>query len=154
MATIEISYEDEAFEAEADREWVKTQLESILEILDEDGCEIGVSFISDGAMQELNREYRHLDEPTDILSFCNEEDDLPFWSGEGEERYLGDLAISLDTLKRNAQSFSVEIEEELLRLLIHGTLHLLGFDHETNESDEPMLVRQEELLVQLRGIER
>ena len=87
-------------------------------------------------------------------SFCNQEDDLPFWSGEGEERYLGDLAISLDTLKRNAQSFSVEIEEELLRLLIHGTLHLLGFDHETNESDEPMLVRQEELLVQLRGIER
>lgn len=154
MATIGISYEDEVYEAQAPEAWVTEHLEAIVAALEEDGCEIGISFVSDETIRGLNRHYRGLDEPTDILSFPNEEDDLPFWHEEGEDRYLGDLAISLDALKRNAQSFSVEPEEELLRLLIHGVLHLLGSDHETNASDEPMLVRQEALLEQLRGSER
>jgi probable rRNA maturation factor len=79
---------------------------------------------------------------------------------EGEEslpvevEVLGDMVISLDTLKRNALSFSVEEEEELTRLLIHGLLHLLGEDHESNEVQEPMLVKQEQLLHQVRGSKR
>jgi len=112
-----------------------------------------VSFIGDESMRQLNRHWRGIDESTDILSFSNDGEDLPLLPEEGILPYLGDLAISLDALKRNAQSFNVETEEELLRLLIHGILHLLGADHATNEADEPMLVRQEALLAQLRGSE-
>ncbi len=151
MTIVEISYEDEAFEAEANREWVRARVKAILAALGETQWEVGVSFIGDEAMRQLNRHWRGIDESTDILSFSNEEDDLPFLLDEGALPYLGDLAISLQALKRNALSFSVETEEELLRLLIHGILHLLGADHETNEATEEMLVRQEALLAQLRG---
>ncbi len=153
MTIVEISYEDAAQEAEAPREWVSEQVDSILALLEEPGWEVGISFIGDQSMRELNHHWRGIDESTDILSFSNEEDDLPFPVDEEAAPYLGDLAISLDALKRNAQSFNVETEEELLRLLIHGILHLLGADHESNEADEPMLVRQEALLAQLRGSE-
>lgn len=153
MTIVEISYEDEDHEGDAPRAWVSAQVEAILALLEEPNWGVGISFIGDQSMQELNRHWRGIDESTDILSFANEEDDLPFLPDEGAVPYLGDLAISLDALKRNAQSFSVETEEELLRLLIHGILHLLGADHETNEADEPMLVRQEALLAQLRGSE-
>ena len=66
-------------------------------------------------------------------------------------RLLGDMVISLDSLKRNADYFSVSEDEELYRLLIHGVLHLLGEDHSTNEPSEPMLKKQEQLLIQLLG---
>ncbi|MDY4609289.1 MAG: rRNA maturation RNase YbeY [Sphaerochaetaceae bacterium] len=68
-----------------------------------------------------------------------------------QPRMLGDMVISLDSLKRNADYFSVSEDEELYRLLIHGVLHLLGEDHATNDPSEPMLQKQEGLLIQLRG---
>lgn len=71
--------------------------------------------------------------------------------GLDQPRMLGDMVISLDSLKRNADYFSVSEDEELYRLLIHGVLHLLGEDHATNDPSEPMLQRQERLLIQLRG---
>ncbi len=153
MTIVEISYEDASSETEADQEWVSRQVRAILAALGEDEWEVGVSFIGDESMRQLNRHWRGIDESTDILSFSNDGEDLPLLPEEGILPYLGDLAISLDALKRNAQSFNVETEEELLRLLIHGILHLLGADHATNEADEPMLVRQEALLAQLRGSE-
>ncbi len=154
MTIVEISYELEAYEEQAPHQWISEQVKAILALLDQDGCEVGLSFVTDETMQGLNRQYRFIDESTDILSFANDEDALPFFEEEGQLRYLGDLAISPDALKRNAQSFNVKTEEELQRLLIHGLLHLLGSDHGTNEADEPMLVRQEALLGQLRGSER
>lgn len=153
--TIEVSYEEQSFEQEAPQQWVQSTMQDIWALVGSESAEIGISFISDNAMQTLNRTYRNIDEPTDVLSFASEgEDEQEFWPGEEAASYLGDIAISLDALKRNAQSFNVETEEELLRLLIHGTLHLLGHDHQTNDSDEPMLISQEALLAQLRGAQR
>lgn len=153
--TVEVSYEEQSYEQEAPQQWVQSTMQAIWALLGSIDAEIGISFISDEAIQTLNRTYRYIDEPTDILSFATEgEDETGFWPGEEQNSYLGDIAISLDALKRNAQSFNVETEEELLRLLIHGTLHLLGHDHQTNDSDEPMLISQEALLAQLRGAQR
>ncbi len=66
--------------------------------------------------------------------------------GFDNSELLGDMIISLDSMRLNCETFSVGEGEELLRLLIHGTLHLLGEDHESNDELEPMLQQQERLL--------
>ncbi|MFA5699635.1 MAG: rRNA maturation RNase YbeY [Sphaerochaeta sp.] len=129
---------------------VEETLVFAMEYLSVKPAEVSVSFISDEAMQTLNLEYRTLDEPTDVLSFAQEENPFPF----AQSPILGDIVISLDTMERNALLFGVEPAVEVKRLLIHGLLHLLGHDHATNESDEAMLVLQEEILAQLLRSER
>ncbi len=158
---IDVSYEEDAYRVEADEQKVLSILTQTLDLLDQSSCELSVSFVSDETVQSLNMEYRAKDEPTDILSFAQQDEVADFswpevqYEGEAslpeEVKVLGDMVISLDTLKRNAQSFSVEEEEELTRLLIHGLLHLLGDDHESNDLHEPMLLKQEQLLNQVRG---
>jgi probable rRNA maturation factor len=120
-----------------------------LKVLDEikrDNWELSVLFCGDKTITDLNRQYRDKDEPTDILSF-----NLGETIKEGEKTtYLpGDIVISMDTLKENAQYFQTPQDEELRRLLIHGILHLDGMDHKTLEKDEPMLVLQEKILNKL-----
>ena len=120
-----------------------------LKVLDEikrDNWELSVLFCGDKTITDLNRQYRYKNEPTDILSF-----NLGETIKEGEKTtYLpGDIVISLDTLKENAQYFQTPQDEELRRLLIHGILHLDGMDHKTLENDEPMLVLQEKILNKL-----
>jgi probable rRNA maturation factor len=158
---IDISYEDERFREIAPEELVLSRLQKILAELGKEGCEFSVSFVSDDSIQELNKTYRGKDDPTDILSFVQQDDvqdfdwpDLEYEEGEeGEDgnTILGDMVISLDALQRNAQSFTVSSDEELFRLLIHGILHLLGGDHESNDESEPMLIQQEEILSRLGG---
>lgn len=161
---VDISYDDDSYREVAPEELVRKRIVSVLEALGVDPCELSLSFVSDVRMQELNKTYRDKDESTDILSFVQEEDLQDFswpelsFSGDSappvELRVLGDMVISIDTLKRNAQSFSVDVDEELFRLLVHGLLHLLGFDHASNDALEPMLVQQEQILMKLGGIKR
>ena len=118
--------------------------------------DFSVTFVTDNEIQELNREYREIDAPTDILTFrlddapsfpiSFEEDDVDFLNNEE----MGDIFISLDTMRRNAEEFGVKNEEELSRLLLHGILHLRGLDHKTNDFEkEEMLKEQEEVLTKL-----
>ena len=115
--------------------------------------DFSVTFVTDNEIQELNREYREIDAPTDILTFrlddapsfpiSFEEEDVDFLNNEE----MGDIFISLDTMRRNAEEFGVKNEEELSRLLLHGILHLRGLDHKTNDFEkEEMLKEQEEVL--------
>lgn len=85
------------------------------------GCtkELSVLLTDDKEIHRLNRDFRGKDKPTDVLSFPMPDPDL-----------LGDVVISLPTAKRQAKKFGVSFEEEFYRLLVHGTLHLLGFEHE------------------------
>ena len=118
--------------------------------------DFSVTFVTDNEIQELNREYREIDAPTDILTFrlddapsfpiSFEEEDVDFLNKEE----MGDIFISLDTMRRNAEEFGVKNEEELSRLLLHGILHLRGLDHKTNDFEkEEMLKEQEEVLTKL-----
>ena len=118
--------------------------------------DFSVTFVTDNEIQELNREYREIDAPTDILTFrlddapsfpiSFEEEDVDFLNNEE----MGDIFISLDTMRRNAEEFGVKNEEELSRLLLHGILHLRGLDHKTNDFEkEEMLKEQEEVLTKL-----
>jgi probable rRNA maturation factor len=100
--------------------------------------ELSVAFVDDARMQELNREWRGKDRPTDVLSFSQ----LEGGAVPGEAVLLGDVVISVDTLERQAADGGWTVEEELVRLLLHGLLHLLGHDHE--REDEALAMRAEE----------
>ena len=138
--------EDES--GNVDTEQVGKWVDAVLSYLEEDG-DFSLHFISDEEMRILNREYRGKDEPTDILTFAiNDGEEFP--SFEGEEKELGDVFISIDSMHRNADSLSVDRNEELRRLLVHGILHLRGMDHESNDfSTEPMLIEQERIMKEL-----
>jgi len=100
----------------------------------------------DAEIHTLNRDFRGKDKPTDVLSF-------PFSPPRGEaDPHLGDLAISVDTLQKQARGYGVSVEEELLRLLIHGTLHLFGYDHEKVPASRAQRMRRLErrLMLELR----
>ncbi|MCH4825710.1 MAG: rRNA maturation RNase YbeY [Planococcus sp. (in: firmicutes)] len=117
--------------------------------------EVSVTFVTNEMIRDINREYRGKDQPTDVISFAMEE------MGEGETaiigsqepRMLGDIIISLDRTKEQAADFGHSFERELGFLAVHGFLHLLGYDHMTEEDEKIMFSRQEEILVSL-GITR
>jgi probable rRNA maturation factor len=149
MIAVDISYETEAMEERAPHDVVEKMIVRTLELLGEESGELSCTFVGDETMREMNHTYRGKDESTDILSFVQSEDDTDFPFPEMEDqqdRVLGDMVISLDTMERNCDYFKVPAREELIRLLIHGVLHLLGWDHETNGISEPMLIKQEDLL--------
>ncbi|WP_028973167.1 rRNA maturation RNase YbeY [Spirochaeta cellobiosiphila] len=110
--------------------------------------ELSVLFCDDTKIQELNRVYRQKDEPTDVLSFEQSVEDFPFPT---EQIYAGDLVISMDTLAKNAEYFKVDREEEFKRLIIHGILHLNGWDHSDNSPEQEMLIYQEKILREIEG---
>lgn len=119
-------------------------LERVLKKLKLSGWELSVLFCRDDFIQGLNKNYRNLDMPTDVLSFesgsvYQDEEDVQWFSA-------GDIVISLDTLFKNAEEFNVSEDQELKRLLIHGILHLSGMDHSDNSPDQPMLRLQEVIL--------
>ena len=88
--------------------------------------EVSILFCDDSYMQDLNKQYRDIDSPTDVLSFENDE---VYKDEEGKWKCVGDIVISLDTLPVNAEYFNVDNNSELKRLLVHGLLHLNGYDH-------------------------
>lgn len=118
----------------------------VLKALGKDNWELSVLVCNDSVIRKLNLQYRRKDEPTDVLSFP-----LGELIEEGTRFLAGDIVISLDSLERNSMDFSVSMDEELRRLLVHGILHLDGFDHQSNEIEEPMLQKQEELLAAIAG---
>lgn len=105
--------------------------------------EISVLFCDDPFIQQLNREYRRKDKATDVLSFSAIEESQGFIEGES----LGDLVISVPTAERQAKRYRVTVRDEILRLLIHGTLHLFGYDHEKVSKTRAALMRRREKLL-------
>ena len=118
--------------------------ERILRYLDlPERSQVCLSFVSDEDMRELNRRYRKIDRTTDVLSFAQRD--------VGDVGILGDVVISYDTAVRNSQRFSVMVEGEIRRLVVHGILHLLGFDHAEKRQRETMRGKESEILGFLDG---
>ncbi|MCS7284242.1 MAG: rRNA maturation RNase YbeY [Hydrogenobacter thermophilus] len=103
--------------------------ERIAELLGLERAEISIYITDDETIRHLNRDYRGKDEPTDVLSF-------PICEKVGNWLILGDIVISLDTAKRQASQIGHSLEEEIKRLLAHGFVHLLGYDHELGGEEE------------------
>lgn len=103
--------------------------------------ELSVLLTDDEGIRELNRDYREKDRPTDVLSFPQDDPVL-----------LGDIVISIETMVRQADELSVPEGFELARLLVHGLLHLLGYDHvKGGRQAKKMKDKEEELLVLVRS---
>jgi len=109
-----------------------------------EAAEIGIVFVDDAYIAGLNKQYRGVDAPTDVLSFAMLEG-LPM-PGDEEEPMLGDVVISLETAQRQAQDFGHSLEREIAYLTVHGVLHLLGYDHQTPPDKEAMRAIEEKAL--------
>ena len=105
--------------------------------------ELGVSLVGDNTIKELNRRYRKCDESTDVLAFSQVDGQPTAPSGP---TVLGDVVISVETANRQADCGGWSIEEELNRLLVHGLLHLVGYDHEAGGDEAIRMKREEERL--------
>lgn len=129
--------------------------QKVLQEMSFENEEISILFCGDAFIQTLNRKYRNIDAPTDVLSFENgieyEDEDGVKW------KIAGDIAISLETLPKNAEYFEVAQDEELKRLLVHGLLHLNGYDHgeeHVEKNKEPlceMLKIQKKIMENLKN---
>lgn len=111
-------------------------------------AEMSVTFVDNARIQEINYEYRGKDQPTDVISFAMEE------MGEGEleivnedmPRVLGDIIISIPKTKEQAEEYGHSFIRELGFLTVHGLLHLLGYDHMTEEDEAIMFTKQKNIL--------
>lgn len=122
---------------------IKKKICLILENLDCGDSELSILFTSDEHIKELNKAYRKKNKPTDVLAFSQNEGD---YSGINTN-VLGDVVISTDTAKRQADECGHPVEKEIFILLIHGILHLLGLDHEKSKKEAlKMRSKQKELL--------
>ena len=112
--------------------------------------EVDVTIVDDEEIHALNREYRGMDKPTDVLSFALDEDcddcDEPELLGEPEEHLFGDIIISAETALRQAEEYGHGLEREMTYLAVHGMFHLLGYDHMTDEEKAEMRAKEEEAL--------
>jgi probable rRNA maturation factor len=109
----------------------------ILQLIEQDQAELSIALIGDAEMRKLNARFRNEDYPTDVLSF-RVENAFP-----GVERLLGDVVISVDKALRQAKERRRSLAEEMITLLIHGILHLLGYDHERSAKDALIMARLE-----------
>ncbi|MBR7082515.1 MAG: rRNA maturation RNase YbeY [Clostridia bacterium] len=119
-------------------------------------AEVSVSFVTNDKIHELNREYRGVDRPTDVLSF-------PMLEGDADEGdididsdsvVLGDIIISAEKAVEQAAAYGHSVERELAFLAVHSTLHLLGYDHERSEEEEKDMFEKQEKILIAAGIPR
>ncbi|WP_410514469.1 rRNA maturation RNase YbeY [Paenibacillus sp. BR2-3] len=138
---------------------LETLLQKSGELEGVDEGEIDLTFVDNERIHELNRDFRGIDRPTDVLSFAmNEtgEDELEiiYEVEEGEEseeipNVLGDIIISVTRAQEQALEYGHSLERELGFLFVHGFLHLLGYDHQDEASEAEMMSKQEKVLTQV-----
>lgn len=113
-----------------------------------EGAELSVTFVTNERIQEVNREYRDKDQPTDVISFALEEmseGELEIVGGD-QPRVLGDIIISIPRAREQAEEYGHSFMRELGFLSVHGLLHLLGYDHMTDSEEKVMFTKQKEIL--------
>jgi probable rRNA maturation factor len=113
-------------------------------------AELSVALVDDPTIHALNRDYRKKNKPTDVLAFAMEEG-APMKGAKNDARLLGDVILSIDTARRQAQQHGRSLLGEVTMLLAHGLLHLLGYDHQTDEEERLMTAKTRELEGVARG---
>ena len=110
--------------------------------------EVSVSLVNDEVIHVLNKDYRGIDRPTDVLSFALDEADEPLEIGGPETHLLGDIIISAETAARQGEEYGHGLNRELVYLGVHSLLHLLGYDH-MNKADKALMRQEEEKALQV-----
>ena len=109
--------------------------------------ELSVIFVDDKKIHEINKDYRNIDRSTDVISFALEDNEQYYL--EGMPRELGDIFISIDHARLQAQEYGHSFYREMCFLFTHGLLHLLGFDHMKEEDEQEMFAMQDCILQEL-----
>ena len=125
---------------------VKHSSGKILRSLENEASEISLTFVDDAGITEINRQYLGRDYPTNVIAFSMNEGDF----GDVNPNILGDIIISTETAFRDAEAGDLSFEDELDYLIIHGVLHLLGYDHELPGEAEEMKGREKEIFFALK----
>ena len=122
----------------------------VLDELGVEGWQMGLLLTDDEGIREFNHRWRGLDRPTDVLSFVQDDgEEIPRVPGMPTE--AGDVVVSLETVARNAETWSDPFDTELKRVVIHGILHLNGMDHPGDDYSTGMLKLQEDILARIAG---
>jgi probable rRNA maturation factor len=155
---LEIEYNDETGELS------ENQIQQILELLTlaaemeniTEESELSLTFVTNEKIHQINKEYRGVDRPTDVISFALEEsveEEIEIIGAPSMPRILGDIIISIPKAKEQAMEYGHSFMRELGFLAVHGFLHLLGYDHGTKEEEKEMFTKQEKILTQF-GLSR
>lgn len=160
--SLRLDWSNDQEKLEIPEEWIVT-LEKLLKLAGEaegilDG-EVSLTFTNDEEIHKLNREYRGIDRPTDVLSFAMQEDgvdelDIIFEVEHEEDAdpisgMLGDIIISVDTAIAQSEEYGHSLEREIGFLFVHGFLHLIGYDHQDDDTEAEMTAKQEAILQQV-----
>ena len=121
--------------------WVRDIAGKLLDIQGLEGVEVSIYLTDDETIRLLNKNFRGKDKATDVLSFIYDEQ-------VGGYKLLGEIVISIDTAKRQAKELGHSLEEEIKRLLVHGFVHLLGYDHELGKEEEKHFMELEKRLIE------
>ena len=109
--------------------------------------EVSITFVDINEIHQLNKEYRNVDRPTDVLSFPIDEDFII----DGVDTMLGDIVISMDIAKEQAKEYGHSLDREIMYLTCHSMLHLLGYDHMKEDDKTQMRAREKEVMSKLGG---
>lgn len=147
MASERIHLQNDLPQNVVDEERLRQIADAVLAQEGQPTAEMTLVLTDDATIQALNRAFRQVDSPTDVLAFPAGGED--FVLPPELPPYLGDVIISYPTALAQAEAQGHPVAEELTLLIVHGCLHLLGYDHETEEQRQEMWARQEELCAQL-----
>lgn len=149
---------DERFERAVDSGLIERAVAAALAAEGVSGAlELSVMVSDDATLHQLNRDYRSVDAPTDVLSFADDDSDAAataFVRAPDAPRYLGDLAISYERVLAQAAEYGHSHERELAFLTVHGVLHLLGYDHERGPDDQALMRAREDAIMHQLGLPR
>ena len=121
-----IQIENQQKRIKIDKRRIRSQVNALLKLLDCTNMEISITFVDNASIRQINKQYLGKDRPTNVISF-------PLQEGEFcdiNPQMLGDIVISVDTAERDSASGNLSFDEEILFLIIHGLLHLRGYNHE------------------------
>lgn len=134
-------------------DYVRLAVEKVGELYDAEDAEVSITLTDNAHIHELNKTYRGIDRPTDVLSFALNESDEPEILDGPEVDVLGELVISVERAREQAMEYGHSLRREIAFLTVHGMLHLLGYDHMKEEERREMEEEQRYVMEQL-GIPR
>jgi probable rRNA maturation factor len=137
---MKIQIENQQKRIKIDKRKTRSLVIKLLKRLDCTDKEISITFVDDVTIQRINKQYLDKDRPTNVISFSLQEGEF----GNINPEILGDIVISVDTAQREAEKGNLRLDEEILFLMIHGLLHLLGYNHENTSKENSRKMKQKE----------
>jgi len=126
------------------KDFLKELAKKILKEENKKEAELNIILVGQGRIKKLNKKYRGKNKVTDVLSFPSRENKKEFIIPLKEKKKLGEVVICLRRVGKNAKRYDSDFKEELARVLIHGILHLLGYEHEKSEVEAKKMKKKEE----------